>query len=237
MQWMTKIKNLVLDILFPPACPLCQKVLENPTFSLCSNCFNSVPLHQTLFCSVCLARLPENKKICHLQAKFLLGPASDYSNDSIRKLIFGLKYNRNQLFASSLAEILSVYLQKLEIPLQDFHLMAVPLHFSRERDRGFNQSGVIANLLGKKLNLALIDDVLFRSRSTASQADLEDWDKRKANIEGCFSIDNPEKLKNQKILLVDDVFTSGATLREASCLLKKAGAKQVIGLVVAKARN
>jgi len=109
----------------------------------------------------------------------------------------------------------------------------VPLHPARLRKRGFNQAQLIAEVLSEELDLALDTKGLKRIRNTGAQMEIKDRDKRKTNVRGCFSADR-EKFSGKSILLVDDVYTSGATIKEAATALRQAGAKEVNTFVLAK---
>jgi len=109
----------------------------------------------------------------------------------------------------------------------------VPLHPARLRKRGFNQAQLIAEVLSEELGLALETKGLKRIKNTGAQMEIKDGDKRKTNVKGCFSADR-EKFSGKTVLLVDDVYTSGATIKEAASALRQAGAKEINVLVLAK---
>lgn len=231
-----KFFETILDILYPPICFVCEKLLNGNEKNrrICDNCLNFIPLNNTLFCPECRARLAENKKICHENSLYLLAAAASYNNEMVQKLIWNLKYNRQTIAAYPLVEILNKYLNSLNFDFKNHIIIPIPLSSQRERQRGFNQSQEIAKLLSLKTGLKIIDEALVRTKNTKPQTETMDWNERKINIEGCFKIKNPDLIKKQKIILLDDVSTSGATLTEAAKTLKIAGAKKIIGLVVAK---
>lgn len=99
--------------------------------------------------------------------------------------------------------------------------------------RGFNQSEEIGKELAKSLEIPLITDVLLKMKATLPQVELSDLE-REENIKGAFLVTNREKIKGRKILLIDDVYTTGSTLNEVARLLKEAGASQAWGVVVAR---
>jgi len=226
----------ILDVLYPPICFICEKSLDKSEKErrICDDCLNSIPLFNTSFCSECRSRLPENKKICHEDNLYLLGAATSYNNEIIQKLIWELKFNRRTVAAYPLTEILRYYLTSLSFDFTDYQILPIPLSKLRERERGFNQSAEIAKLLSIKTGLKIMGEAMIRIKNTKPQTEINDWIKRKANIDGCFKIKKPELIEGQNIILLDDVFTSGATLNEASRTLKAAGAKKIIGLVAAK---
>lgn len=233
----TKIKNLILDILFPPICLNCQKTLEDKNRLICQPCLSLVKLNNTLFCPVCRARLAENKKICHYDSPYLLAAAGNYDDPVLQNLIHCFKYKYFKNLAPILAEVLIKYLSNLSLSMvksQKSVVVFIPLHPRRERQRGFNQAKLIAEIVARRFNLALVD-ALKRVKDTKSQAKMKETEKRIENVSGCFAIKNPEMIQGKNIILIDDVFTSGATMNEAVKILKKNGAKRIIALVLAKA--
>ncbi len=233
----TKIKNLILDILFPPICLNCQKTLEDKNRLICQPCLSLVKLNNTLFCPVCRARLAENKKICHYDSPYLLAAAGNYDDPVLQNLIHCFKYKYFKNLAPILAEVLVKYLSNLSLSMvknQKSVVVSIPLHSRRERQRGFNQAKLIAEIVARRFNLALVD-ALKRVKDTKSQAKMKETEKRIENVSGCFTIKNPEMIQGKNIILIDDVFTSGATMNEAVRILKANGAKRIIALVIAKA--
>jgi ComF family protein len=116
-------------------------------------------------------------------------------------------------------------------------MIPIPLHPKKERERGFNQSLLIAEALRDFLSGSppLISQILVRVKNTKAQAEIKDSDKRKENVRSCFAVKNPSEIKGKNIILIDDVFTSGATANEAVRTLKTAGARRILVLVLAKA--
>jgi ComF family protein len=113
-------------------------------------------------------------------------------------------------------------------------LVSVPLHMKRFRERGFNQAHLLVRRWAKQQRIPLDGRTLSRSRGTEPQTNLSGAERRR-NIKGAFSIQHPESIKGQKILLVDDVYTTGATVNECARVLMKADAKFVDVLTLARA--
>lgn len=213
-----KLKNFLLELIFP-------KIDTAP-----------VEIFTSMFCAVCRARLATNKKICHKNSLYKLSAATAY--DGITKdLIWRLKYQKKRAAIEPLKEILYRYLENLRtIPgLNDYLVIPIPLFPDKERERGFNQSQLIAEAVAEYLHLKTLTDVLIKTKDTPAQAQVDDWAKRKTNVQNSFAVTKPEIIKGQKVIIVDDVWTSGATMNEAARILKNAGAKNLIGFVIAKA--
>lgn len=236
----TEIKSIILDILFPPVCLGCQKYLEKKDDFICDDCYCSIKLNNTLFCPVCQARLAENKKICNHGSEksnefpYLLAAASNYDDQIIRNLVHCYKYKNFNGISAVLGDILNDYVQTANLPVNDFSVSYIPLHFIRENNRGFNQSKLLAEIISKNFNLELVD-VLVKTKNNPPQAKSKNREERKNNISGAFQAINPEKINDKNIVLIDDVYTSGATMSEAAHVLKQNGANKIIALVVAKA--
>ena len=239
-------KNLILDILFPPICLNCRKHLETRTTQLCENCHSSIKLNSAFFCPICRARLAENKKICHFDSQYLLAAAGNYDDPILQNLIHCFKYRKMDFLAPILGELLIKYLNSLNPKFRILNsclptgmakfliAVPVPLYFFREKSRGFNQAELLAKVVARHFNLPLID-ALKKTKNNEPQAKCKDAEKRAANVADCFKIKNPENIKGKNIILIDDVFTSGATMTEAVKILKQNGAKKIIALVLAKA--
>jgi len=235
-SFLNKVWKFVLDILFPPVCLNCQKYLIKNQNPICEECLNKIHLNNTLFCPVCQARLPENKKICHFDCKYLLGAAGNYNDPVLQNLIQAFKYKSVKTLAPALTDLLIKYIESLnpKLNLGNPIIVPIPLYFRREKERGFNQSKLLAKNLAEKLNLEF-SEPLRRIKPTQSQAQLKDNEKRAENVKDCFKIVNPEIIKDRNIVLIDDVFTSGATINEAVKILKQNNTKKILALVLAKA--
>jgi len=130
-----------------------------------------------------------------------------------------------------LAELLQDYFATNPVPAEV--LIPVPLHPKRLRERGYNQSYLLARELGKLINLPIVDDCLIRQRHAPPQARTTTVEERRNNIAGAFAC-RDQRLRDKPVLLVDDVSTSGATLDACAAALKAAGAALVWGLVMAR---
>jgi ComF family protein len=227
------IFDLLIDSLFPSRCLNCEKKIPSGE-TICEICLGKIHFNRTLFCAKCGARLPANKKICHPAFPYILGAAADYENEPVKNLIHGLKFRFIRRAAEPLAKFLIQYIEELSLAVSPFIIIPIPLGKKRERERGFNQSQLIAELVAKHFSLPLIENNLVRKKNTNPQSKLP-LEKRLANIKDCFSLKNPGEVAAKNILLIDDVVTSGATMREAALTLKAAGARKIIALAAAKA--
>lgn len=146
----------------------------------------------------------------------------------LREAIHHLKYNRLKPLGPLLGRLLAKQLAKVELPPTTL-VVPIPLHTSRQRQRGFNQSAELAQVLPYRYR----PELLARQRFTPPQAELN-REQRLVNLSGAFIVLTPSQVVDQTILLVDDVATTGATLDEAAKVLVAAGAKTVWAAVLAK---
>ncbi len=149
----------------------------------------------------------------------------------MRQVVYQLKYRNIRALAEPLAQLMFDYLVSSPVPGEV--LVPVPLHRKRLRERGYNQSGLLAKELGRLIRLPVVDDCLARERYAPPQARTSNVDERRSNVAGVFTC-RDSRLRDKRVLLIDDVSTSGATLDACAAALKTAGAASVWGLVLAR---
>lgn len=239
-----RVKNIILDILFPAACLTCSTLLPSGEKNnvVCGACIQSIPLYDALSCPVCLRRVPPQNRVnahaktCHPHASYLLASATNYSHEKVRQLIRQFKYEHWLTAAEPAGALITAYLRRLPQKWDDYAIVPIPLHPAREFKRGFNQAAVLASAIGAALCLPVIKNNVTRVKNTLSQTEQKNYHEREKNMQNAFHIARPEEFKKKNIMLVDDVCTSGATLAEAARTLKISGAGHIIAAVVARAR-
>jgi len=160
------------------------------------------------------------------------GIRSPFRFDGVmRQAIHQLKYKNLRALAVTLAGFLHDYL--VTNPMPGEVLVPAPLHQKRLRERGYNQSRLLAQELGKLINLPVVDDCLVRQKHTPPQTRASTVDERRGNVADAFAC-RDRRLQDKRVLLIDDVSTSGATLDACAAALKAAGASSVWGLVLAR---
>jgi len=220
----------VLDFLFPRRCVGCGKEGNY----ICAACFRSMPYLAPPLCPKCGKPQPSgiHCPTCWGWHAEIDGIRSPFRFEGvIREAIHCLKYRNLKAISGSLAQLLAEYLSSNPPPAQA--LVPVPLHPRRLRERGYNQSGLLAYKLGKLIGLPVIEGSLVRWRETPPQARTATAAARRSNVVGAFSC-RDEKLKGKQVLLIDDVCTSGATLDSCAAALKAGGAISVWGLTLAR---
>ncbi len=230
-------KEFLLDLVFPKFCLNCEK---EGTY-LCEDCFYLVDILDSQYCPFCTSpRIAIEGKTCPAcqKTKTLSGLyfAADYNNFVVKKLIHQFKYEPYvKDLAKPLADLIVEHISRVGATekIADFALIPVPLHIKKQKQRGFNQSEELAKELSSKLILPVSSNALIKTKETQSQTELKK-EEREKNIKDAFSCSNPTLVSGKKILLVDDIFTTGATMEECSKTLRKAGAKEVWGIAVAR---
>jgi ComF family protein len=221
----------VQDIFFPRSCIQCSGPVEDsPYLYICKNCSGFLILAHPPNCKRCgypfLADKILSKNCPHcaeLNPSYSRGYTLCLAKKTGRQLIHNLKYN-NGLYVMKDLESIIQQLPHLKKICQDAILVPVPLHPTKFRERGFNQSQAFAQVLQKTLNANIqVKNILIRTRFTESQTTLSRA-LRKQNIRNAFALSPNIKLDfDKKYILVDDVFTTGSTANACAKVLKKAG--------------
>jgi len=225
----SKIKKFVLDLFFPSFCVGCGQ--EGSL--LCRSCQKQIVTIQTPVCPEC-RRLSENGGYCSrcCKDKALKGiiVAAYYEEGPVKEMIHNFKYNHALDLKKVLAHLLVQSVGKNHFDFMTF----APLSSRRLAERGFNQAEILAAAAAQKLKIPC-QATLIKTKSTKRQVGLS-GQKRRQNLSGVFKIESSkvESLKGKKILIVDDITTTGTTLNECAKVLRAAGAKEVWGLVVSR---
>lgn len=245
-ELLTSAKEAFLDLLFPIKCVVCEKETEKGKNKLiCTDCLKTLSPSLNFYCPLCEARTADAKLCfsCNLiigntENKFYLDRAIypfSYKDKPIQKIIKAFKYHFIKDLKIPISRLMTGYLEKIkkQINLDDSILMPVPLHKKKFNQRGYNQSELIVSGIAKYLNAETANDCLSKIKSTKDQASLKE-NRRLENLKGAFLCVKPWLVSGRKIILIDDVYTTGATMQECARVLKEAGAKEVTGLVIAR---
>jgi ComF family protein len=229
-QKLRYLAGVLADVVFPPVCAGCKAVGE----LFCSRCREEIEWALEPVCFIC-GRPRQNKEICHLcrgeplplkqmrTAVFYAGPVAE--------AVQAFKYEGYFALAKPLAELMAAAWPRWEQPVDV--VIPVPLHAARQRERGYNQSELLARVLERRLNWQVETAALKRVRRTRPQVGLNRVE-RQENVYGAF-IAEPALVEGKDILLIDDVRTTGATLSAAADVLLAAGARSVSGYCLAGA--
>lgn len=231
--------KVYLDLIFPPLCAGCK---DKDINFLCEKCKEKINFIKDNFCAKC-GGVAEGKIIsgatcgkCKIEEKyFTISRSVARYSDVLKDIIHKFKYNKKKYLAKPLSNLMIDYLRNdssIDIKNIDI-IIPVPLHKKRLQERGFNQSELLGKCLSEDFKIELASDVLFRTKNTVPQFNLSPF-QRAENIKGAFEVKNQNIIKDKNILLLDDIYTTGSTLQEASKSLKKAKTKNIYCLTLAR---
>lgn len=237
-----KIVRRFLDILYPPHCCICQKPLDDTTF-ICEECSSGFQSIDTIahcqycyypFSALASDQLVEDCFNCR-DSSFVF--QNNYSvflfEGNIKELVYKYKFHGQDFLADVMAShMVSFCLKNIE---GDFDILTfVPLDKKRYSDRGYNQAELLAKKIAKSLGHGRVVSALKQIRGKDVQSSLSRGERYR-NVKGAFSVSAVKPICNARVLLIDDVCTTGATLNECSKVLLAKGAKEVITLSFARA--
>jgi len=240
MDWWA-FKEAILDIIYPVniRCLLCgSRKEELMPGGECRSCQDSLPFIVPPACPKCGKPVLVDGETCpdclhgyhpYYQAMSIL----EYRR-GVPELIHRYKYQRERILAKPMIEWMTQ-----GVKMKGWHfdiIVPVPLHPKRRRERGFNQAAILAQGIGRNLSKPVICDNLIRVKDTPTQVAL-DRQNRMANLQGAFKVREPKSFKDKTVLLVDDVYTTGATVDQCTRIILGAGADKIYVLTLATGRN
>jgi ComF family protein len=240
-------------VVFPTSCSLChQEIIHAGKIDICPACWSRIAPWTGAACSQCGLPFASERATDSVVAlclncrdgEFEFDAARSYGlySGTLRAVILQLKFRRRERLGKRLGGFLLTPWNSLAIASDDSPILVpVPLHSSRKRERGFNQAELLALGLSRSLEKGgpaseprVERECLRRVRPRTPQTGLS-LQARKENVRNVFAVDHPERVQGRTVVLVDDVMTTGATLSSCSGALKKAGARTVLGLTLARA--
>ena len=222
-----------LRIVLPSWCVACQRELpwDDRTASCCADCWSALPKIKSAKCASCALPLPDgNVCIPCIETPLPVDWCEAWGAYSgpLERLLHALKFERHDFLDDALAVLLEETMRD-----RDFDAIAgVPMHRAKERKRGYNQADLLARALSRRIGIRCDMTLLTRRRERATQSQLPKRD-RAANVRGAFAASS--RVKGKSILIVDDICTTGETLRACAAALHDAGAGRVCAVAVAKA--
>ncbi|MFZ2052668.1 MAG: ComF family protein [Candidatus Aminicenantales bacterium] len=229
-------------LLFPSSCEICRALLVRPGEKVvCRNCLDGLRMTDSPFC-LCCGRFFNGSGESHLCAVCLERRPSFVRHRSVARyegvvkdIILIYKYRGFEVLSRCLGDFIIRNLGREEDLWSGLEaIIPVPLHPAKERSRGFNQARLLARRLSQLTNVPLVNRCLVKVRPTPAQTSLKACD-RETNLRGTFRVRKPAGLAGKVVLLVDDVCTTGSTLRECSKALRQAGVKEVRAVTIAHA--
>lgn len=214
---MSKLLLLISRFLFPPKCVLCRKVLKENETDLCRECRAHTPEFSK-----------QTKKLPYLAGWTALW----YYEGDVRRSILRFKFYNARSYAETYGRLLAMKLLQEET---EFDLLTwAPISRMRKWRRGYDQVELIAQAVGKELGIAPVA-TLKKRRNNPPQSGIRDAARRRANVFGVYQVLDPQQISGKRILLLDDIMTTGATAGECARMLLTDGAKEVYCAAVASA--
>jgi len=236
VEILTTTRNIwsgLLTLIFPERCTGCNQLGS----LFCDECRRKVRFVLPPLCPLCGYPSSENLVCpqCQRSPLAIDGIRSvAFFEGPLRQAVHAFKYQGLCTLAVPLARMMSACWQCEPLPADV--IVPVPLHRRRLRERGYNQAGLLAQVLCRESNLPLYEDWLVRAKATSPQVELDAWARRK-NVTGAFLCCQPEAVEGQRVLLIDDVCTTGSTLESCSLALRQAGARSVWAFTLGRARR
>jgi len=231
----------IFNFFLPQHCLVCGSYISHSLgFPLCSACFSRIEYLRSPLCVKCGRSLNNSSALlCHrcraFPFHFDAARAVALYTSPLRDCIHAFKYQSFISFRYLFGELLCRYLEENPFLLEVDCLLPVPLHPARLKERGFNQSLILADEIAKCFSLPLISKGVRRIKPTLPQVGLKVKERRK-NVQGAFEIKEARLFQNKRILIVDDVLTSRSTVDSLSQTLKKGGTKEVLVLAIASGK-
>ena len=229
-----KIKEALASIVFPPRCPVCDEVIHVGK-DTCDDCRKKVVCIGEPVCKKCGKPLENQRReycsdCARKQHYFFQGKAVFVYQGEIRQSMYRFKYNNKREYASyyakEAARIYGGWIRRKQIEA----IVPVPMYRWKEKGRGYNQATVFAAALGERMRLPVEKRMVKRIRNTTPQKELNDVE-RKANLKKAFQL-VPDIVKYKKILIVDDIYTTGSTIDAVAEVLLQAGVDEIYFLCI-----
>lgn len=213
-----RLTGWFLDLLYPPKCIFCQKLLKEEQTDVCSACVGDLPL-----CKQSVKR-GECYEICY---------SAYYYEGRVQESILRYKFMQRSRYAAPYGRILAMLIcrERIEYDVLSY----VPISKQRQAQRGYSQTKLLAEAVGEELRQPVVK-TLDKVRDNAAQTKMKSAAARKENVKNAYRPVRTEQFAGKRVLLIDDVITSGATLSECGRVLKAAGAKSVVCLTIAATR-
>ena len=238
----------LVDWLYPPRCRACgSRIYGRDSEYLCDRCWPQIRIVSHPLCTLCGRPFPDASGDDHLCGACLSRhpyfararawacyPREELAEHPLREVVQKFKYGRKVSLGKPLGRLMALGCREFLNECRFDVIIPVPLHPKRLRWRGFNQSVLLARQVSRACGLPMDLFVLHRSKETPPQTQLTEEERRK-NVRHAFSLNPQKSVKGKKVLLVDDVYTSGATVNECSRTLKRGGAKEIYVLTLARA--
>lgn len=205
----------ILDIIFPKCCGICKKTYKE---WICPKCYYKLK--------------KEFKYIKIKEDNWYIYCVGEY-RENIRKLILNFKFKESAYLANTMVEIISKNKRFANYLKEYDYIIPVPMYITNKKIRGYNQTELLAKCINKKIGINYLKDIIIKVKKNEKQSSLNKAN-RIENVKNVYKLQNEHLIKNKKILILDDIYTTGSTIKECRKELLKSEAKKIDVLVIAK---
>ncbi|MGN0383532.1 MAG: ComF family protein [Eubacterium sp.] len=226
----------IIGMIYPDICPVCGEIIKDNEKFIHPWCRESIVFVRDPRCGKCGAPIADNCKLfCEDCMKhehyFDRGVAVFVYGGELKKSILRFKYKNERRFGKYYADEMAIVYRRLIDSWNPDAIIPIPIHKEKRRQRGFNQTEIIAKELAQSLNIFYDKTSLIRIKNTRKQKDLGILERRR-NLESAFAVDEKVINKYNTVILIDDIYTTGATMDSCAKLLKAAGVEKVYYICV-----
>lgn len=224
------IKQVCTDLLYPRVCPVCNMILESKDKGICRACRSLLPVITEPVCLKCGKEISDNEEefcedcSCNPRAYTMGFPAMNYV-EPVKDCVMAFKYRNRKDYADFFAEIIYEVCGPRILSVAPEIIVPVPIHSSRLKERGYNQAGLLAKELSARLHIPVEEDLFVRTLNTLPQKNLT-GKERETNLKKAFN-SCKKKVKYKSALLVDDIYTTGATIEACTAILQMLGIQKI----------
>ena len=242
LQLSTQLRDIfetAIVFLYPAKCRVCEEFLGVTSMPyICADCWQDMQFLEPPWCDIC--GTPEVNGLCDACAvsppRYGKLRSIAFYHTTLQQAIHLFKFEKKRVFTQPLVQLINTHIPSdCDIAEYDF-VLPIPIHKKRLRERGFNQAALLADGIAKAEDIPVLVDTLVRKRHTVAQSSL-DSAARQQNIVGAFGVRNPDIISGKRLLIIDDVFTTGATIREAVSELWTADPAEIDVLTLARTLN
>ena len=222
--------------LYPAECRVCKEFLGVASMPyICADCWQDMQFLEPPWCDIC--GMPEVNGLCDECAisppRYGKLRTIAFYHTTLQQAIHLFKFEKKRVLAQHLIQLINAHIPSdCSVSAYDF-VLPIPIHKKRLRERGFNQAALLADGIAKAEGVPVLTDALVRKRHTVAQSSL-DSAARQQNIIGAFEVRAPDVIRDKRLLIIDDVFTTGATIREAVSELWTADPAEIDVLTLAR---
>lgn len=228
----------LFNLLFPKdfSCIFCGKeISQHNKYQICESCIDKLPYNNQKICLKCGAKITDLSDICNTCARkmppYKIARAPFVYEGLIRKVVNNFKFFNKKYMFEPLAEYMTETYKKYNFDCEV--IICMPLSEQRKKIRGYNQALELAKYVSKAINLPILEDVVIRNRNTNIQSRLN-FEERNKNLKNAFTLLNKQAVKGKKILVIDDVMTTGQTVINLCEAILKGKPKEIYVLTLAR---